>query len=82
MMATGHWRDSARIPKFYMVDGRAAFPLLLFLLHIRLWTFVVAIVATVFFTVLQKYGYTITVFWRRLRCILAGKVKLATPWWR
>lgn len=80
-MAAGHWRDSARIPRFYMVDGRAAFPMLLFLLHIRLWTFIVAVIATAFFTILERYGYTIGVFLRRLRCILAGRVKLATPWW-
>lgn len=44
-----HWRDSARNVRFWIVDSRAAFPLLLFLLHIRLWTFVLAIIATAFF---------------------------------
>ena len=79
-MAT--WRDSARIPRFFIIDGRAAFPLLLFLLHIRLWTFIVAIIATLFFTALERYGFSIKVFLLWFRCFLAGKRKMSSPWWR
>lgn len=76
-----HWRDTARIPRFFMVDGRATFPMLLFLLHIRLWTFIIAIIFTVFFTVLQYFGFTLTIFGRWCRNIIAGNRKLANPWW-
>ena len=77
-----YWRDSARIPRFFMIDARAAFPLLFFLLHIRIWTFVVAVLATIFFAALERYGFTLWVFFRWFRCLLAGKRKIAVVWWR
>lgn len=77
-----HWRDSARPAKFFIVDYRASFPLLLFLLHIRLWSFILAIVAIGFFTLLERYGFTVIVFLRWFRSLLAGKRKFSRPWWR
>lgn len=81
-MADAHWRDSARSARFFVVDYRAAFPLVLFLLHIRLWSFIVAIAATFFFALLERYGFTVTVFLRWARTMLAGPRKMAMPWWR
>lgn len=77
-----HWRDSARNVRFWIVDSRACFPLLLFLMHIRLWTFIVAIVTTVFFATLERYGFTPVVFLRFMRSFLAGSRKIAQPWWK
>ena len=76
-----HWRDSARGVRFFMLDGKTAFPMLLFLLHITMWTFVVAVCATIFFTILRHYGFTVNVFARRLRCLISGPRKSAIPWW-
>ena len=76
-----HWRDSAREPKFFIFNAKAAFPLLLFLLHIRVWTFVLAILAWLFFSYLNYFGFTIIVFVRWVRAKLAGKRKIAVPWW-
>ena len=77
-----HWRDTSRTVVFWMIDYRAAFPLLLFLVHIRLWTFMVAVVTTIFFAMLEKYGFTVGVFGRFLRSYIAGPRKIAQPWWR
>ena len=71
-----HWRDSARIPQFYGIDGRAAFPMLLFLLHIEWWTFICASIATAFFAVLAHYSFTINVFCRWFKSWLAGPRKI------
>lgn len=76
-----HWRDSARNVRFWIVDYRACFPLLLFLLHIRIWTFIVAVLATIFFATLERYGFTPAVFSRWLRSYIAGPRKFAKPWW-
>ena len=83
-MADGstHWRDSARAARFFFVDARAAFPLLLWLLHMRLWTFILAIVTMIFFALLEKYGFTLTVFVRWFRNFLGGPHKAAQPWWK
>lgn len=77
-----HWRDSARNVTLWMVDFRACFPLVVFLLHIRLWTFLLALAFTVFFTIIQYYGFTLNVFLRWMRSFLAGPRKIAQPWWR
>ena len=80
--STAHWRDSARSARFFVVDARAAFPLFLFLMHIRLWTGILVIVSAVFFGVLERYGFTVPVFLRWLRNLLAGPIKSSQPWWR
>jgi intracellular multiplication protein IcmT len=77
-----HWRDSARNVRFWIVDFRATFPLLIFLLHIRLWTFIFAILATGFFALLERWGFTVAVFLRWVRCYIAGPRKIAQPWWK
>jgi intracellular multiplication protein IcmT len=76
-----HWRDSARYPRFFIIDARAAFPVLLALVHIRLWTMGLALAAMLFFAVLHYYGFTVPVFGRWLSGLLAGRKKDASPWW-
>ncbi|KTC72758.1 IcmT protein [Legionella anisa] len=56
---TAHWRDSARSARFFIVDARAAFPIFLFLMHIRIWTGILVLISAVFLaslsiTVLQS----------------------------
>lgn len=77
-----HWRDSARNVRFWIVDYRACFPLLILLFHIRLWTFTFAVVATIFFSMLERYGFTPAVFMRWMRSYIAGPRKIAQPWWK
>lgn len=79
---SSHWRDSARSPRFFLVDARAAFPIFLFLMHIRWWTFSLVIISAVFFGIIEHYGFTVPVFLRWLRNFLAGKTKSSQPWWK
>ncbi|MCR9192504.1 MAG: IcmT/TraK family protein [Gammaproteobacteria bacterium] len=79
---SAHWRDSARSARFFMVDARAAFPIFLFLMHIRVWTGMIVIFSAIFFGILEHYGFTVPVFLRWIRLFFAGAVKTATPWWR
>jgi intracellular multiplication protein IcmT len=64
-----------------MVDARAAFAILLFLVHIKVWTAVLVVINLVFFTVIEHYGFTIPVFFRWLRLFFAGPIKFSQPWW-
>ncbi len=77
-----HWRDTARPARFWIVDFRVVFPLFLFLLHIKLWTFIAAVVAMLFFALLERFGFTVSVFGRWLRSYIAGPRKIAQPWWK
>lgn len=79
--ANAHWRDSARTVKFFIWDGKTAFPLLLFLLHMSWVTLGIALGAITFFTVLNYFGYRIDVFGRVLRNFIAGGRKAVIPWW-
>lgn len=79
---TAHWRDSARSPRFFLVDARAAFPIFFFLMHIKVWTGMVVLVSAVFFGILEHYGFTVPVFLRWLATFFAGPLKSSQPWWR
>ena len=79
--ANASWRDSARFPKFFGLDSRAVFPFFIFLVNIAVWTFVLSFVTMVFFSVLMRYGFNLGTFLRFIRTSLAGKRKVAKPWW-
>lgn len=77
-----HWRDSARSVRFFFFDYRAAFPLIFFVLHIRAWTFWLALAFILFFAMLERYGFTVVIFLRLVRGFIAGKRKISHPWWQ
>jgi intracellular multiplication protein IcmT len=79
---TAHWRDSSRVARFFMVDARAAFPIFLFFMHIRIWTGLLALFSLLFFGFIEHYGFTVPVFLRWIRCLLAGSRKSSKPWWK
>ena len=70
-----HWRDSARNPRFFFVDARAALFILLWLVHIRLWTFLLAIGALIIFGIMEYFNYTMPVALRVMHGLLFGKKK-------
>jgi len=76
------WRDSARSPRFFMIDALAAIPLVFFFLHIRLWTFLTAIAVMIFFGVIEKFNFTLPIFIRFVKSQIAGKVRVANSEWR
>lgn len=76
-----HWRDSARPVRFFMWDAKTAFPLVLFLIHMKLWTLFLSLGVMCFFTILNYYGFSIEVFGRSFRTILAGPRKMVEAWW-
>ncbi len=81
LISQAHWRDTARSVRFWIFDFRAAFPLFVMLLHIRMWTIITAVIATLFFAALERYGFTVIVFLRSIRTWLAGPRKVVYPWW-
>lgn len=82
ILNTTHWRDASRTPRFYFMDAFAAMPLVLFLLHISLWTFLIAIGCMTFFIILEKFKFTVPVFSRWFRAKMVGSIRVAKPWWR
>ncbi len=76
-----HWRDSARPVRFFIWDGKTAFPLVLFIMHWAWWTLGIAVGGMIFFTILNRYGFSVEVFGRILRGFIGGTRKTAIPWW-
>lgn len=69
------WRDTAIMPKFFILDARSMFPLLIWAFHMRMWTFCVAVVGITFFAVLERRGISIEVMFRMMKCKIAGRYK-------
>lgn len=75
------WRDTGLKPEFFGVDASAAAPFLLFIVHMRVWTLLLALLTVAVLGVLGRFGLTIPVFKNMLARKLAGRVVVARPWW-
>ena len=82
ILETTHWRDSARRPRFFAVDAFAVFPLLFFCLYPRLISFLITLAIILFFAILERFHFTLPVFFRWLRAQFAGPFRFSKPWWR
>ena len=80
-LENAHWRDSARSIRFFVWDAKAVLPFAIFIVHMRWWTFIFAVVTMTFFSILNRYGFKPVVFVRWLRNKLAGSHKTAIAWW-
>lgn len=76
-----HWRDSARPAMFFIVSAYAILPILIFLLHMRIYTLIIALTVCLFFGIIEKFGFTLPIFRRWFRNFFAGRHKVAKPWW-
>lgn len=52
------WRDTARPFMLGPIDGRAVFPIVIFALHIRWWTFILAVSVIAVILIIGRFGYT------------------------
>lgn len=73
------WRFTAEPVRILVIDARALAPLGLWAVHMRWWTFYVAIGASVAFGVLAFFGLTIPVAFRMLRVLVCGPVRPRLP---
>ena len=73
-----HWRNTQRPVRFFMLDARAFLALLLFLVHARLWTFILAVVVMITFWILERRGLTFESSLRAFRCWILGRRRPAT----
>ena len=71
-----HWRDSARQPRFFLIDARAAFPVLLCLFHLRVWTISIAIAVCIALGILDYFKIPLMVGCRIFRHWVCGNKKL------
>ena len=70
----GFRRDSARPARLFFKSAYVALPLMVFLLHIRWWTFGVLVATIVIMTIIERFGYTPPVALLAVRAWIAGNV--------
>lgn len=71
-----HWRDSAREPKLFILDARAAFPVLVcFLIPTHWWSWIVAFVTITFLYILERLKMPLVVALRVAKGWISGKFK-------
>lgn len=73
-----HWRDTMREVRFFAFDARSAAPILLFIMHMRTWTLVLAILTMIAFSMLERRGLTFSAALRSFRSWMTGDYRPAT----
>lgn len=76
------WRDSAQTTRLLVFDALAGIPLLLMLVHLKVWTFLLALFCFLVFGVLERLGFGVRVAMRRFRAKVAGKIRYGQAWWQ
>lgn len=81
-----HWRDSARIPRLFILDYRAVLPFLYLLFSKGSWfmySLIIVTLITAFFAIIEYFGFTFSVFLRWLKySFISGRYKKTRPWWQ
>ena len=73
---------SAKHPKFlFLFDWRLSFMFFLLVLHFRMWVLFCLIGTAVVFAILNHFGYSINVFYNKIRTVLAGNIRVCRPFW-
>jgi intracellular multiplication protein IcmT len=76
------WRDTARPVKVWLLDARACFPVLLFVVYWSWTTFFIALFSIIFFSVITWAGLTVPTMFRLLRRLFVGPLRPAIPSWQ
>lgn len=67
-----HWRNTQKPVRFFFLDARAFLAILLFLVHARTWTLVLALSVMALFWFFERRGLTFDSALRAFRCWLLG----------
>lgn len=81
MANLGNWQNTGREPKLWIMNSTTSFPIMLLMINFSWNTFFLVIFTIAVFFLLDYYGFNLKVFCRFLRSSLAGKRKIAKPWW-
>lgn len=70
------WRDSAIYPQFWILgDARIALFLLLFMLHMQIWTAVLLGSVVALFGIISHFGWSLNILFYFLRGACAGNFR-------
>lgn len=75
------WQNTGLTSVFLMVDAKASYPLLLFIIHPRAWTAILWGLSVLLFGFLSYRGYKVNTAIRMFRAWLSGPVVSSKPFW-
>ncbi len=76
------WRDTGRPVKLWVIDARACFPLLVFVVYWCWTTFYIAMSGMIIFSLIGWAGLTLPTALRTVRRFLIGSLRPAVPVWK
>ncbi len=76
------WRNTAVPVRVWVLDARACFPLLVFVVYWSWTTAYIALAGIAFFTIISWLGLTVPAMLRLLRRLFVGPVSPAVPIWK
>ena len=71
------WRNTMKPVRFFMLDAKAGFFIIVVLVHARLWTFAVMILVNIIFWILERKGLSFASAIRATRMWLVGPYRPA-----
>lgn len=74
---TIYWRDTFRNPRFFILDGRIAGVMLIFVMHITLWTFLLLVITAGVLWYFERKSVKPEDILRFLRSSLIGRRRTA-----
>jgi intracellular multiplication protein IcmT len=80
--ADWHWRNSMKPVRVLFLDARVGILFIVFLLHMRLWTFFTFIAVCLFFWYLERRGLVFAAAFRTFRTWILGSKRPAWLWIR
>lgn len=80
--ADWHWRNSMKPVRFFIFDARLALFFLVFILHMRMWTFGLFLFFCFFFWFLERRGLVFSAALLTFRTWILGKRRPAWLWIR
>lgn len=76
------WRNTMLPVRIFIADARVLIPLMVVLVHIRLWTFYLALGGIALFAVLEFLGLSFPAAMRLVRRWIVGRRRPAVPAWK
>jgi len=73
------WRDTMLEPKFFSIDAKSTFGLMIWMFHISWWTFYIALAVMGFYWLLSYLGINPGAAWGWIRSTLGGDYRPAEP---
>jgi ABC-type phosphate/phosphonate transport system permease subunit len=66
-----YWYNTAKDFKFFMLNGNTLFFVLFWALHMAMWTFLLGLISSIIFTILESKGHSLHSFFSSLRLKIA-----------